>query len=74
MSTLEKTMNLLQELPEQKLETVYAFVRFIQADISSDTSESSSAFGMASKYANPELISKEKEAFSNAMVRKHVSD
>ena len=67
ISTLEKTMNLLQKLPEQKLETVYAFVRFIQTDISSDTSESTSAFGMAAKYANPELISKEN---SYAMARK----
>lgn len=70
MSTLDKTINLLHELPEQKLETVYAFVRFIQSDISADIPASSSAFGMASKYANPEFISKEKETFSNAMVRK----
>lgn len=74
MSTLEKTMLLLQELPEQELETVYTFIRFIIANDSADATETSSAFGMAHKYANPDLIEKEKEAFANAMVRKHVLD
>ena len=74
MSTLEKAMLLLQELPEQELETVYTFIRFIIANDSADATEASSAFGMAHKYANPDLIEKEKEAFANAMVRKHVLD
>lgn len=30
MSTLEKAVNLLYELPEQALETVYTFMQFVQ--------------------------------------------
>ena len=72
MSTLEKAMSLLQELPEQKVETVYTFIQFIIANDAADTANRTSAFGIAHKYANPDLIDKEKEAFSNAMVKKHV--
>lgn len=32
MSTLEKTINLLEDLPDYKIETIYAFVRFIKSD------------------------------------------
>ena len=32
------------------------------------------AFGALHRYANPDLIDKEKEAFSNAMVKKNVLD
>ena len=74
MSTLEKAMSLLQELPEQKVETVYTFIQFIIANDAADTANRTSAFGIAHKYANPDLIDKEKEAFSNAMFKKHVLD
>lgn len=69
MSTLEKAIILLREMPEQSVEIVYNFMQSMQSEniISSDTS----AFGIAHKYANPALIEKEKEAFENAMVKKH---
>lgn len=74
MSTLEKAMILLQELPEQEIETVYAFIRFIKAGETVKDEEPVSAFGMAHKYANPNLIGKEKEAFANAAIQKHALD
>lgn len=75
MSTLEKAINLLQEMPEQTLETVYAFMQSLvpQSSRVSDQSEDT-AFGIAHKYANPLLIEKEKGAFERAMVQKHAVD
>lgn len=32
MSTLDKTIGLLKSMPDDKIETVYAFVRFIDSD------------------------------------------
>lgn len=32
MSTLEKAIVLLQELPEQSVDTVYSFIRFIHSE------------------------------------------
>ena len=79
MSTLEKAMDLLQTVPESELETVYAFLQFIKFRENSipqnkGKSQKSSAFGIAHKYANPELIPLEKEAFANAMAEKHAVD
>lgn len=73
MSTLEKTMELLQTIPENKLDTVYTFLQFIkfQDEPALDTAKNTSAFGIAHKYANPSLIPLEKEAFANAMAEKH---
>lgn len=75
MSTLEKAINLLQEMPEQTLETVYAFMQSLvpQSSRVSDQSEDT-AFGIAHKYANPLLTEKEKGAFERAMVQKHAVD
>lgn len=75
MSTLEKAINLLQEMPEQTLETVYAFMQSLvpQSSRVSDQPEDT-AFGIAHKYANPLLIEKEKGAFERAMVQKHAAD
>lgn len=69
MSTLEKAIILLHQMPEQSVETVYQFMQSMQAE--NITSKDNSAFGIAHKYANPALIEKEKEAFENAMVQKH---
>ncbi|MCM1105337.1 MAG: hypothetical protein NC355_00185 [Blautia sp.] len=77
MSTLEKTINLLQEMPEQKLEAVYMYVRFVNAqteEASSPKKDASSIAGLAKQYANTDMISLEKEAFANAMVEKHAID
>ncbi len=73
MSTLEKTMNLLQTIPENKLDTVYAFLQFIkfQDDLEDDRNQNTSAFGIAHQYANANLIPLEKEAFADAMTEKH---
>ena len=70
MSTLEKAMNLLQEMPEQTLETVYAFMQSLlpQQD---RLAGPPTAFGIAHKYANPTLREKERGAFERAMVEKH---
>ncbi len=70
MSTLEMAINLLQEMPEQAIETVYAFMQSVLAQQSGRT-EASNAFGIAHKYANPALIEAERGAFERAMVEKH---
>ncbi len=70
MSTLEKAINLLQEMPEQTIETVYAFMQSV-LDQQNHRTEPSAAFGIAHKYANPALIENERGAFERAMVEKH---
>lgn len=79
MSTLEKTMDLLQTIPENKLEYVYTFLQFIKFQEAEQTppvgkNRKTSAFGIAHEYANPALIPLEKEAFANAMAEKHAID
>lgn len=70
LSTLEMAINLLQEMPEQAVETVYAFMQSVLAQ-QGRRSEASAAFGIAHKYANPALIDCEKGAFERAMAEKH---
>lgn len=43
MSTLEKTIGLLETMPDDKIETIYAFVRFINSDAYKMPFESASA-------------------------------
>lgn len=80
MPTLEKNMELLQTIPENQLESVYTFLQFIkfkesqQESTKKNNNGNTSAFGIAHKYANPDLIQLEKEAFANAMAEKHVID
>ena len=77
MSTLEKAMNLLQTMPENKLEAVYMYMRFVSTQTENDEltslneKDALSIVGIAHEYANPELIPLEKEAFVNAMAEKH---
>lgn len=82
MSTLEKTINLLQEMPEQTLESLYDFIcsvwtrqndnsKQLENTYTPDAKDVDSIIGIAHEYANPELISLEKEAFANAMAEKH---
>ena len=77
MSTLEKAMNLLQTMPDSKLEAVYMYMRFVssQADeaAASEKKSARAIVGIAHEYANPELISLEKEAFANAMAEKYAN-
>ncbi len=70
MSTLEMAINLLQEMPEQAVETVYAFMQSVLTK-QIRRAEPSAAFGSAHKYANPALIEAERGAFERAMVEKH---
>ena len=82
MSTLEKTIDLLEAMPDDKIETVYAFVRFINSDIYKVSSESISAkakkvrsmLGIAHEYANPALIEQEEGAFEHAVAEKYAVD
>lgn len=79
MSTLEKTMDLLQTISEDRLESVYTFLQFIkfqeeEQKVSENKNGKTSAFGIAHEYANPALIPLEKEAFANAMAEKHAID
>lgn len=72
MSTLEKAINLLQDMPEQSIEKVYKFIQVLHSQQESiDVPSKESAFGIAHKYANLDLLEKEREAFENAMLEKH---
>lgn len=74
MSTLERATSLLQNLSEEKLKTICSFIEYIKDDeksMSKDIVNDHSAFGIAHKYANPELMEREKEAFIDAMAQKH---
>lgn len=46
MSTLEKTITLLQEMPEQSIEIVYRFIRFMQSEQDSSNSNLKSMEGL----------------------------
>ena len=64
MSTLVKMIGLLETMPDDKIETVYAFVRFIDSDAYKSPSVPSakkaetiqSMLGIAHEYANPAHI------------------
>ncbi len=80
MSTLEKTIGLLETMPNDKIETVYAFVRFINSDNYEPPSESAKMetiqpmLGIAHEYANPALIEQEEGAFERAIAEKYAAD
>ena len=82
MSTLEKTIGLLETMPDDKIETVYAFVRFIDSDTYESSSEHpatkretiQSMLGIAHEYANPALIEREDGAFERAIAEKYATD
>lgn len=82
MSTLEKTIGLLETLPDDKIETVYAFVRFIDSNAYETPSEPAakkreaiqSMLGIAHEYANPALIEREEGAFERAIAEKYAAD
>lgn len=82
MSTLEKTIGLLENMPDDKVETVYAFVRFIDSDIYEPSSEPvlekkeaiQSMLGIAHKYANSSLIEQEEGAFERAIAEKYAAN
>ncbi len=76
MSTLEKAIGILQEMPENKLEAVYMYIRFV--DSQPDTNETilppnkspNSLIGTAHEYATPdasENVTKRKRGFQGIM-------
>ena len=79
MSILEKTIGLLETLPSDKIEKVYAFVRFIDSDTYESSSELTDAkmeaiqsmLGIAHEYANPALMEQEEGAFERAIAEKY---
>ncbi len=77
MSTLEKAIDMLQTMPERKLEAVYTYIQFVntlaenEEIVTVNKKSAASIAGIAHKYANPKLIPLEKEAFANAMAEKH---
>ena len=76
MSTLEKAIGLLQEMPENKLEAVYMYIRFVNSqsdgdeNISAANKSADSLMGIAHEYAPPSLMEKETDAFENAVIEK----
>lgn len=70
MSTREKAVSLLLELPEQAVETVFAFMQDLAAR-QTPRPAAQDAFGIAHKYANPVLMEQERGAFERAMAEKH---
>lgn len=75
MSTLEKTINLLETMPDDKIKTVYAFVRFINSEIyempsgsvSTKKENIQSVLGILHEYADPGLIEQEEEERSEVL-------
>ena len=75
MSILEKTIGLLKTFPENKIEAVYAFVRFIDSEnykiplapMPVLKNEVQSMLGIAYEYAIPALIKQEEGAFERAL-------
>ena len=82
MSTLEKSIGLLETMPDNKIETVYAFVRFIDSDTYESSPEPAvtkketiqSMLGIAHEYANTALIEQEEGAFERAIAEKYAAN
>lgn len=75
MSTLEKAIGLLRQMPEPMVEAVYGFMQSMADHQETNTAVPEyTAFGIAHKYANPSLIEKETGAFERAMVEKYAAD
>ncbi len=82
MSTLEKAVGLMKNMPESKIETIYAFIRFINSEQDEIAPENhlpklatvKSFIGIAQEYANPAFIDQEEGAFERAMAEKHATN
>ena len=68
MSQKEILIDIINDMPEEKIKLIMAYVMEINTD------KKGKSFGILSEYANPQLQSIEKEAFKNAMVKKHAND
>lgn len=82
MSTLEKTIGLLETMPDDKIKTVYAFAQFIDSYTDEAPTKPTakkaetiqSMLGIAHEYANPALIDQEEGAFERAIAEKYAAD
>lgn len=75
MSTLEKAIGLLRQMPEPMVEAVYGFMQSMSDRQETNTAvPENTAFGIANKYANPSLIEKETGAFERAVVERYAAD
>lgn len=74
MSTRERAYSLIDRLSEAQLEAVVEFLSiFFEKNLQPQNNEISaeSVMGIASKYADPDLISLEKEAWADAAAEKY---
>lgn len=74
VSTKERAYNLIDRLNENQLNAVVEFLSAFSEPVSPKNSKGLSAesvAGMAAKYANPDLIPLEKEAWANAAAEKY---
>ena len=72
----EQAIELLQRIPDDKVIYIIDILRSLNGLIDDDINEqdfscSSSAMGIFSKYANSDLKSQEKDAWSKAVTEKH---
>ncbi len=74
MSTLEKAIGLLQEMPQNKLEAVYMYIRFVNAQIDNNDrlalieKETNIFEGVASENATEKnLVEKRQQGFQGIM-------
>ena len=70
----EQAYEIIRELPQEKIPTVITILRGLQVLSQQEVptkSDTQSAMGIFKKYANPDLIPSEKDAWENAMVEKH---
>ena len=73
----EQAFKIIRELPQEKIPTVITVLRGLQMlsqQENASKSNTQSAMGIFNKYANPERIPLEKDAWKNAMVEKHGSN
>lgn len=76
MSTLEKAIELLQEMPENKLEAIYMYIRFAYSQPGSDEGISAlnksmdSLMGITHEHINPSSAEKKADTFENAAIEK----
>lgn len=74
MSTRERAYSLIDRLSENQLDAVVDFLNAFFEPVSQTQKKELSAesvMGIASKYANPDLIQSEKEAWANAAAEKY---
>ncbi|MCM1579382.1 MAG: hypothetical protein NC078_11350 [Ruminococcus sp.] len=74
MSTRERAYNLIDKLNENQLNAVVDFLNAFFEPIPQNSKKHLSAesvMGIAGKYANPDLIPFEKEAWANAAAEKY---